>query len=315
VRLPPIPRPIGDQEAAEVRPPGSRDAALALGPILYPCDFSVSSPDALRLAIPLARAYGAEIVALHVIPTNLPAAGGFRSLPNPALLRPHLRHDVSRALDGVLQPARAAAIVARPALREGKPAEEILEVATALRAGLIVMGTHDRGAVDRAVLGSVAETVLRKATCPVLAVPPALLAGAAWPRTVLWATDFSPDARLALRYALSIAEKSGAQLIALHVEEGQDRRHRAFTGRLEERLRGAVALAGGAGLGAEAVVSVGSPAGEILGLARARGADLIVLGASGTGALERMLFGSTVLAVVRAAACPVMVVRPPATGG
>ena len=62
-------------------------------------------------------------------------------------------------------------------------------------------------------------------------------------------------------------------------------------------------------------VAAGSPAGEILGLARARGADLIVLGASGTGALERMLFGSTVLAVVRAAACPVMVVRPPAPAG
>jgi len=283
--------------------------AIALSPILCPCDFSAASPVALGLAVPLARAYGAEIVALHVIPTKPPASGGFRSLANPALLRPHLRHDVSRALDGALQPARAAGVATKPALREGKPADEILSVAAALSAGLIVTGTHARGAVDRAVLGSVAETVVRKATCPVLAVPPTFLAGAAWPRTVVWATDFSPDARLALQYALSIAGKSRADLIAMHVEEDQDRRRAGDAGRAEERLRGAVALAGGAELGADAVVTTGSAAGEILGLARARAVDLIVLGASGTGALERLLFGSTVLAVVREAACPVLVVR------
>ena len=303
----------GPGQEAEARRTRSRDAApaIALGPILCPCDFSAASPDALRLAVPLARAYGAEIVALHVIPTNLPASGGFRSLPNPALLRPHLRDDVSRALDGVLQPARAAAVVTRSALREGKPADEILKVAAALPAGLIVMGTHGRGAIDRAVLGSVAETVLRKATCPVLAVPPAFPApaGAAWPRTVLWATDFSPDADLGLRYALSVAEKARADLIVVHVLEGEGRHRAAGAHRAEERLRGAVALEGGAERDAEAVVAAGSPAGEILGLARARGVELIVLGASGMGALERMLFGSTVLGVVREAACPVLVVR------
>jgi nucleotide-binding universal stress UspA family protein len=283
--------------------------AIALSPILCPCDFSAASPVALGLAVPLARAYGAEIVALHVIPTKLPASGGFRSLANPALLRPHLRHDLSRALDGVLQPARAAALVTASALREGRPAQEILKAAAALPAGLIVMGTHGRRAVDRAVLGSVAETVLRKAPCPVLAVPPTFLAGAAWPRTVLWATDFSPDARLALRYALSITGKSRAELIAMHVEEDQGRRRAGAAGRAEERLRGAVALAGGAELGADAVVSTGSAAGRIFGLARTRAVDLIVLGASGTGALERLFFGSTVLAVIRKAACPVLVVR------
>lgn len=300
-------------QGAESRPTGWRDGepAIELGTILCPCDFSPASPDALGVALPLARAYGAEMVALHVIPTHLPAAGGFRSLANPALLRPQLRHDVSRALDGVLQPARAAAVVARPALREGMPADEILKVAAALPAGLIVMGTHDRGAVDRAVLGSVAETVLRKATCPVLAVPPAFRvpAGEDWPRRVLWATDFSPDARLALRYALSIAGKTLADLIVMHVLEGTKRHPAAGADRTEERLHGAVALAGGAALGAEAVVAAGKTAPEILALARARGVALIVLGASGMGALERMFFGSTVLAVVREAACPVMVVR------
>ena len=291
-----------------------RDAAseIEIGAILCPCDFSVASAEALRLAVLLARTHGAEIVALHVIPVNLPASGRFRSFPNPALLRPHLRDDLFCSLAGVLQPARAAAVVNRSELREGRPADEILKVAEALPAGLIVMGTHDRGAVHRAVLGSVAETVLRKAPCPVLTVPPAFQApaGEGWPRTVLWATDFSPDAGLGLRYALSVAEKARAELIVVHVLEGEGQRV-ADTPRLEERLREAVARAGGAHLGAQAVVAAGSAAREILGLARARTAELVVMGASGTGALERLMFGSTVIAVVREAACPVLVVRQP----
>ena len=289
--------------------PADAAPVIALDPILCPCDFSASCPNALRVAVLLARAYGAGIVGLHVIPTNLPARGGFRSLPNPALLRPHVRDEVSRALDGALQPARAAAVATRPQLREGRPADEILEAAASLSARLIVMGTSGRRALDRAVLGSVAETVLRKSACPVLAVPPAFHAGARWPRAVLWATDFSPDAGAALRYALSIAEKSRAELIAMHVEEGSAGRRALVTRRVEGRLRAAVALAGGAELGADAVVETGSASGEILALARARAVDLIVLGASGMGALPRLLFGSTVTAVVRRSACPVLVVR------
>jgi universal stress protein A len=255
-----------------MRPWASRPMAaaptVALDPILCPCDFSAVSPDALRAATRLARAFGAGIVGLHVLPTTLPAAGGFRALPNPALLRPRLGEELSRALDGALQPSRAASVPTKAELREGRPAETILEVAEALPAGLIVIGTHSRSTLDRAVLGSVAETVLRKATCPVLAVPPGFPAGATWPRAVLWARDFSPDA-LAERYALAIVDRSGA----------------------------------------ETVVAVGTASQEILALARERAVDLIVLGASGTGALQRLRFGSTVMAVVRHSACPVLVVR------
>lgn len=282
--------------------------AIALGPILIPCDLSPDAPDALRLAVPLARAHGAEIVVVHVIPTSLPAAGGFRSLPNPALLRPGLRDDVARSLDGTLQPARAAGVTARPEVRDGRPAEQILELAATLPAGLIVIGTHGRGAVDRAVLGSVAERVLRKAPCPVLAVSPAFVAGPTWPRTVLWATDFSADAGLGLRYALAVAGRASAGVVAVHVLEGGASHDSAARG-AERRLGEAVALEGAAGRAAEVTIAAGRPSAAILDEARRRGADLIVMGASGMGALERVLFGSTVQAVLREAACPVLVVR------
>ena len=173
------------------------------------------------------------------------------------------------------------------------------------------MGTHARGAVDRAVLGSVAETVLRKASVPRPRRPAGVSRRA---REVAAQRCCGPRTSRP-------TPASGAALRALHRGEVRARssspctcwRARRAAGRgtrrVEERIRGAVALAGGAERGAEAVVAAGSAAGEILALARARAVDLIVLGASGTGALQRLLFGSTVLAVVRQAACPVLVVR------
>jgi nucleotide-binding universal stress UspA family protein len=301
---------------SQVRPRRSSRAArsrrhdplgIALGTVLYPCDFSEASADALGVATALAAAYGARLVALHVIPSRMPPSGGFRALPNPSLLRPHLHEEVSRALEGLLQPARAAALKASSALREGGPAEEILKLASALPAGAVVLGTHGRGAVDRAILGSVAETVLRSAPCPVLAVPPGFRAAAGgWPRTVLWATDFSAGAQDALPYALSVASRTGARLVAVHVLDCQPRHRprcaRSAARRLEAMLPPRP--------GDERVVLDGVPADEILALAARAGAGMIVTGASGRGALGRIVFGSTARAVVRASACPVLVVRP-----
>ena len=284
------------------------EPAVAFAPVLYACDFSASAPDALPVAVALARAYGAGIVALHVIPTRLPEVGGFRSLPNPSLLRPSLRDDIGRALDGALQPARAAGVATRAEIREGSPADGILEVAEALAAGVVVVGTRRRGALERSALGSVTETVLRKTSRPVLAVPPGFHASAAWPQKVLWATDFSDDAGLAVRYAASIARQCRAELAALHVDEALAGRHDGSARVLEERLRADLATASGAAPGGEVIVAPGRAAAVIVAEAAARAVDLIVMGSSGAHALGRW-FGSTATAVVRHSECPVLVVR------
>jgi nucleotide-binding universal stress UspA family protein len=301
-------------ESALVLPPRSRRAArsrrhdplgIDLGVVLCACDFSPASADALGVAGALAAAYRARLVALHVIPSRLPPSGGWTSHPNPALLRPHLRDDAARALEGHLQPARAASLSTGAEIREGRPEDEILKLAAALPAGAVVLGAHGRGAVDRAIVGSVADAVLRKAACPVLAVPPGFRAAAVWPRTVLWATDFSADAADALPYALSIASRTGAPLVAAHVVECQPR-HRARCARSAERRLEAALLKTPGG---EGVVLAGLPADEILALAARRSVDLIVAGASGRGALGRFVFGSTADALVRGSRCPVLVVH------
>ena len=99
----------------------------------------------------------------------------------------------------------------------------ILALADAMPADLLVMGTHGRGGFERLVLGSFAEKTLRKATCPVLTIPPAAEDPAApvpvLLQRILCPIDFSPSSKKALTYALSLAQESAASLTLLHVLE------------------------------------------------------------------------------------------------
>lgn len=280
---------------------------IALREILWACDFSAGSAGALRFLIPLARAYGSAITALHVIPTTVPSGAGAASLTNPALLHPHLHHDASASLDRHVGPAIEASVPVRMALREGKPVDEILGLAARLPADLIALGTGGHSAIERLVLGSVAEKILGKARCPVLAVPARTLPPSS-PlfKTVLWATDFSSHAALAHRYAVSLAVTSRARLLVVHaVEGGDDERAREAGQRLQE----AVASSREAGCEVEAIVTTAGAAPGVLQVARERAADLIVMGVQGSRALHTLFFGSTARRVVRDAPCAVLAVR------
>lgn len=294
-------------EGGAAVPPG---AAIAMRRILWACDFSSGAHDALRWVLPIAKAYDSEIAALHVIPTTVPPGDGMLSITDPALLRPHLHHDVSAALDRSITPAIAASVPATVTLREGKPVHEILDMAERLPADLVVLGTHRRGALARSVIGSVAAAVVGRARCPVVTVPPRAVpvSGAGMPGTVLWATDFSVHATAALRYALSIAAKGGARLVFVHAVEADtltDGRERVREG--ERRLREAADRVPGPS--PECVVVCGSAAPEILRVARERKAGLIVMGTHGARTLHSILSGSTARRVIRDAPCPVLSLR------
>jgi nucleotide-binding universal stress UspA family protein len=75
-----------------------------------------------------------------------------------------------RAVDERVAAARGAGIAARGVVRVGTPADEIVRAANEEKAAMIVLGTHGRGGVQRLMLGSVADRVLRRAACPVLVV-------------------------------------------------------------------------------------------------------------------------------------------------
>ena len=140
-------------------------------PITHPTDFSPASRPALAKAIQLAKAGRAPLLILHVLPPlpMLPDAYIAVTTFN-ELQRGHRAHG-QHQLDRVVARAKAAGARATGLLLDfGITAEQIARVAKSKRAEVIVMGTHGRSGIKRAILGSVAERVVATAPCPVLTV-------------------------------------------------------------------------------------------------------------------------------------------------
>lgn len=145
--------------------------------ILHPTDFSACSETAFHVASSLAREGGGRLIVFHVAPTAVVYGGSFSNVPTDPRVYRHafekrLRHiqlltwgEPSEESEEAAQP-----VVLEHRLREGDTAAEILRTAHDVAADLIVMGTHGRTGLKRMLMGSVAEAVLRGATCPVLTV-------------------------------------------------------------------------------------------------------------------------------------------------
>jgi nucleotide-binding universal stress UspA family protein len=301
---------------------------LRIDRILVPLDFSESSIDALRFALPFARESGARLDLLHVIE---PAAtfygppGDMGYLP-PTYCKQQQRDAAARlkklAATEVRRPVHANTLV-----KEGAPARVINVAAAELRSDLLVLSTHGHTGLKRFFLGSTAEAVVRRAPCPVLTVRRRVLDRAGTPQTppferinrIVVPVDFSASSRDLVKYAVAFATQFRASLVLLHVVN-----HINVTARVAyyaTRLQMAV-LEGGlrqlaefaerlvpANIEAKEVVRAGTPYDVIRQVARRERADLIVIATRGLGAVKRFFIGSTAGRVVRHAPCPVLVVR------
>ena len=138
--------------------------------ILVPTDFSTCAEAAWSLARRLAGATGAELVLAHVlVETPLYAEGPF-SMDRAQHVYEAARKWGEEALEDWVAKSRSGGSGARAVMRTGVPYQEIVALADGEQADLIVIGTHGRGGIDRALLGSVADRVVRLAPCPVLTV-------------------------------------------------------------------------------------------------------------------------------------------------
>ncbi|HTN51622.1 MAG TPA: universal stress protein [Anaeromyxobacter sp.] len=141
--------------------------------MLVPIDFSPSARAALEYATFLAGKLGADLDVLHV--WEPPGYVG----PDTLALLPvgsgqpgweQTRAEVQREVDGFLAKAKARPRALSVRVEAGEPSDTILQIARADGADLIVMGTHGRTGLSRLLIGSVAEAVLRRSTCPVLTI-------------------------------------------------------------------------------------------------------------------------------------------------
>jgi nucleotide-binding universal stress UspA family protein len=294
--------------------------------ILCPVDFSEFSRHALRHAIAVAGWYEASVTVLHVF-TNVPNL----DVPGVPLADPDHELLIARmqAFAGEAPPGVPVSFVARCA---SNVPMEILDQAKTLMSDLIVIGSHGRSGFERLLLGSVTEKVVRKSPCPVMVVPPraadaqgAGLIHGGRPR-VLCAIDFSDASLGALEYAMSLAEEADADLTLLHSIEvppelrqpipvpadfNIDQCHAAAEAECLVRLRELVPPSVRSFCHVETAVREGAAYRQVLRLAAEQTTDLIVMGVHGRGAVDLLLFGSNTARVIRAAACPVLIVPTP----
>jgi nucleotide-binding universal stress UspA family protein len=138
--------------------------------ILVPIDFGESSNEALDLAMGLADKFGAALSVVHAYEMPVyPYDGAFLAAPEWAEA---IENAAKGKLDEVLATVRAKLPRANGILRAGPAAVEILAAASEHKADLIVMGTHGRHGLERALIGSVAERVVRLSPVPVLVARP-----------------------------------------------------------------------------------------------------------------------------------------------
>jgi len=139
--------------------------------ILVATDFSEASDSALAYAKSLASAFNATIHVVHVL-EDLAAHAWTTEVYVAALPGVHeeMEKQARERLDACLSPQEREQFRAQLTLRTGSAFVEIVRHAREIKADLLVMGTHGRGAIAHMLLGSVAERVVRKAPCPVLTV-------------------------------------------------------------------------------------------------------------------------------------------------
>jgi nucleotide-binding universal stress UspA family protein len=198
--------------------------------------------------------------------------------------------------------------------RVGNPAAEIVARAEEVRAGLVVLGSRGLGAMRRALMGSVSDSVVRHAPCPALVVRGEPLT---FPTKILLATDGSEEASLAASTAAEVAKDTDSELHVIHVgpnvprllaatEEKPGQMAREARRTLGEQVR---RIQAGHGTVARAHLRFGEAPEEVVVLAENIGAGLVVMGSRGRSGIRRALMGSVSERVVRHANCPVMIIR------
>jgi nucleotide-binding universal stress UspA family protein len=142
---------------------------LTLRHILIPIDFTETSEKALAYGVEFARTFNASITVLHAyqIPVYGFPEGAYITAADVAA---QIATAAQGRLDAAIESYKLSNVPMTGVLREGVAWEEINAVANEAKADLIVIGTHGRRGLARALLGSVAENVIRTATVPVLVV-------------------------------------------------------------------------------------------------------------------------------------------------
>jgi len=297
-----------------------QQATVSFKNIVLATDFSDVSEKAFHYATAIARLLGSKIYVVHVVP---PETSFIPEFP-----RDQLEQEAMRKLATLGSRSALEQVAHETVLRTGPVWSALSAVIREENIELVVLGTHGRGGVKKLVLGSVAEEVVRRASCPVITVGPDVdvpLKSTGELHRILCATDFHPASREAIEYAVLLANQLQAKLALLHVmppaalpgpgrtfyheKEIHDWQARVTaTGKkkLEKLLPAYVKLWSEP----DYVIGFDFVAGGILKLAAEQKVDLIAMGAnrSLSAKVSAHVLGTVTHEVIRHAKCPVLTV-------
>lgn len=194
-----------------------------------------------------------------------------------------------------------------------RPHVALLKLAKEHETDLIVAGTHSKWGLERLVVGSTAEELIRNAACPVLTVGPQARHPQDGPlvfRTIIYATDFSPEAAKAAVFALSFAQDSGARIYFCYVADSKatPEERKSLDAPFKAALKKMIPESTYEWCSPETVVEHGDAADGILKLADRVHADLIVLGARNASFWLKHIEHGLTPNLLAEATCPVMTV-------
>lgn len=254
-------------------------ARVGIHHVLIATDFSRFSQKALEFGLKLARDCHAQADIVYVMPSEpflLAGADAYLAA----------REAAARDMDALKAGLQASYAYAEGRnyklhLMEGEVSTTIIDCANAARSDLIVVGTHGRGALGKAVMGSVAERVFRASPIPVLTIGPHSACDPALaPRSILAAIDLSPASAHAVNYAVGMAAQNGSALLLLHVLSPKDVEHVPDRDCVLRDIKAKlIALVpSGAGITCQVRVEIGQVVPMILEVEREVCADLLVMG-------------------------------------
>lgn len=285
--------------------------------ILCPVDFSEFSKCALAFAGSIAGRHRSKLFVQHVVEVQNKIEAGFAGAEFYAEYRELLRTNGEDRLAKFLKDAPVSDAQPAPVVSEGFPTDAILGFATVESVDLIVMGTHGRRGLDRFMLGSVTERVVRKAACPVLTVhgrTAEFAEAGRLPTTrggkILLCTDLSDRSRRAFDYGWSLAAEYGAELTLVHVIETVPHTSsmRASVSQVRDCLESHTPPHEYQLRPPNVAVRIGKPYEEIIALAAEGQFDVVIMTAHGEGVRDPAVFGSTTHRVIQLGPCPVLVV-------
>lgn len=283
----------------------SNSLSPALNRVLLAIDLSPAAANLLCYAAQFCRRFGVGLYVAHVL--------------HPDVYPFQLPETWPEMADAELERCQQADSLIRDTLRsipyelihrKGEVWPTIRKIICDKSIDLLIAGTHGRSGMSKAIIGSVAEQMLRGADCPVLTIGPNVPVShdsALRFNRVLYATDFSVESLSAVPCAISLCKRSGALLTLLHCHQ-----HGGENDVMLEALRQVIPLGSGLNSQPQYLVTPAHHCHAILELAHQEGTDLIVLGlrrVTWYSKLATHFTDSTTYHIISQAECPVLTVR------